>query len=101
MISGIVVPITVPIQYRTGTTLQPQKAADRNARIGRGAGARTRVPRGTRSLAYKVRPLRAPARSTPERGGIGLWTVVETRAVHEYQQDAKCTSTLVTVIAHQ
>ena len=38
---------------------------------------------------YKVLPLRAAARCTHERGGIGVWTVAETRAVHEYQQEAK------------
>jgi len=31
---------------------------------------------------YKVRPLRAAARCTPERGGAGHMTVVEKRAVH-------------------
>ena len=40
-------------------------------------------------IVYKVWPLRAAARSTPERGRIGVGTVAETRAVHEYQQDAK------------
>eukprot|EP01048_Picozoa_sp_COSAG05_P012417 COSAG05_NODE_1239_length_5425_cov_3.841532_6_plen_41_part_00 len=34
---------------------------------------------------YKVLPLRAAARFTPERGGAGHRTVVETRAVHGYQ----------------
>ena len=37
-------------------------------------------------------PLRAAARCTPERGGIGVWTVAEMRAVHDYQQEAKCTT---------
>ena len=34
---------------------------------------------------YKVRPLRAAALSTRERGGAGHVTVFETRAVHGYQ----------------
>ena len=39
----------------------------------------------TAVVLYKVWPLRAAARCTPERGGAGHRTVAETRAVHEYQ----------------
>ena len=42
------------------------------------------LPRRVIITAVQGLPLRAAARGIPERGRIGVRTVAETRAVHEY-----------------